>query len=366
MSLLDRIPSKLLVTILLGLAIFLSVFLTIMLFLFGSNLQFKLGDWVFALDRNSIPVPTPTPSSPSRIVENTVNFPWQERWRLVRHSDSFYQNVRNLVAIKEGIVFTDLSNLKFVNAYDGDAHWAVELDGWIDSIAVDENRVYVAGQIGPFVEAYDLQTGEFIWQSVRLPGKALYYLRPQDRGLYAYETENLVYVFDKGTGQPFYKFRVPTRYALLEMENKDILQSDGEQLMLVRKGENVWQTKLSGPPQKFPQIHNNMLIIRFENDRTVFDGVAGLNLETGKVIWQRAGEFLSNFVITNDLLYVISKEAKILILDPQTGKTVGSTQILPDNINTFRPIAAVTATENMLYVYFEDSQELIAFESTRE
>ncbi len=313
------------------------------------------------------PTPTPTPSIPPRVLGNKDNFPWQERWRLVRHYDSYYQNVRNLITIKEGVIFTDIPSLKFIKANNGDLHWSVELEGWIHSIAADKNQVYVAGQIGPLVEAYNLQTGEFIWQSDTLPGHALYYLRPQEKGLYAYETKNLIYVFDTGTGQTIRKFRVPTRFALLEFENKDVLQSDDEQLILVRDGNVVWKADLGGSPQKFPATYGDMFIVRFQEQHIpTFRGLAGVELSTGNILWRRSGEFYSNFVIADDLLYVISKEAKILILDPQTGKTVGSAQLLPDNVDTLRPIATVAANENMLYVYFGDSQELIAFEKISE
>lgn len=72
---------------------------------------------------------TPTPSIAPRTVKIMHNFPWQENWhlptRLLRHS----QNVRNLIAVKNGAVFTDGWWLKFVHADDGDLQWAVRMEG---------------------------------------------------------------------------------------------------------------------------------------------------------------------------------------------------------------------------------------------
>jgi hypothetical protein len=133
------------------------------------------------------PRPTLTPSSPSRILGKTDNFPWRERWRIRMYLGGYYQNVRTLVPVEKGVISIhnptgQLPQLEFVKSSDGGVQWIVELKGWIDSIAVDENQVYVAGQIGPFVEAYNLQTGKFVWQSNVLPGHALYYLRSQEKG----------------------------------------------------------------------------------------------------------------------------------------------------------------------------------------
>ena len=93
----------------------------------------------------------------------------------------------------------------------------------------------------------------------------------------------------------------------------------------------------------------------------MFDGLAGLDLTTGDLIWDRPGEFYSNFVVVDDLLYVISKEAKILILYPKSGQTVGSAELLPNNVDTIHPISAISVNDNMLYVYFPDSKEMISF-----
>jgi outer membrane protein assembly factor BamB len=296
-------------------------------------------------------------------VKITHDFPWQESWRLPMLLLGNYQNVRNLIAIKNGAVFMDGWWLKFVYADDGDLQWAVKMEGPIDSIITDEKAVYVVGNT---VGRYDLQTGKPVWKSkMTLPGHTGYSLQLQDNNLYVYEDIDLVFIFDTEKGELLKKTQTPRigqkPVSLLQLENEGWLQSDGKQIMLVRNQEVLWQTKLKGLPQKFPVLYQDVLIVRFENDRTVFDGLAGLDLTNGNLIWERPGEFYSNFVVVDNLLYVISKEAKILILDPKSGQTVGSAELLPNNVDTIHPISAISVNNNMMYVHFTDSQEVIAF-----
>jgi outer membrane protein assembly factor BamB len=316
--------------------------------------------------------PTPTPSIPSRTLRETGNFPWQERWRLATRLFRYYQNVRNLIAVREGVIFVDSLGLKFANASNGDLQWTVAPYGWIDSIAADEDQIYIVGDLGQFIaiEAYNLQTGDLAWQSnIRLPDHTGYYLRLHGKRLYAYESFDLIYIFDTETGNLVDKFRVASigqkPFSLLQLEDGAWLQSDNEQIMLVREGEIVWETTLDGRPQKFPEIYGDILLVLVDNDKKVFDGLAGLNLETGDLVWSRPDEFFSNFVIVDDLLYVISGKAEILILDPQNGQTVGSAELLPGSVYTAQSTSAIAVNENMLYAYFLDSQELIAFEKVK-
>jgi outer membrane protein assembly factor BamB len=282
--------------------------------------------------------------------------------------------VRNLITTDGGVIFTDNPTgredvLKLVSANDGSQQWAIELDGWIDSIVRDENLVYVVGNAGRVLEAYHLWTGDLAWKSkLILPDHSGYNQRLQGSQLQIYSSRerDLIYIIDPSTGDLADTIRISPisqeSAALLKLENGDTLQANQTQLMLVRNGTVVWQTNLEGAPQKFPSVVGNMLVVRFKNDRTVFDGLAGLDLATGRLIWQRPAEFLSNFAVANDLLYIVSKEASVFIIDPQTGKTIGEIETLPKTINTFYPISAVAVNDHMLYVYFFDSQELIAFE----
>lgn len=333
--------------------------------------------WIFLLvlmsGCNLISTPsTPTPVTPPHQVKMTQNFSWQERWRFPIHLLRNNENVRNFIRVEDGIVLIDGHWLKFIHADQGDVQWAVELDGKIDSMVADERRVYVVGKAGLIAEGYNLQTGELTWKSdIDLPGHRGYYLRLQDGHLYAYESFDLVYIFDPQTGQLADRIRISPvgqkPLALLRLENKDWLQSDSNQIMLVRNDEVLWRTDLKGLPQRFPQIYEDMVIVRFKDDRTVFGGLVGLDLTTGQLIWERPGEFFSNFVIIDNLLYVTSKESKILLLDPKSGQTIGLAEFLPDNVvDTLHAVSAITVNESMLYVYFSDSREMIAFEKTND
>ncbi len=293
----------------------------------------------------------------SSIVGNKENFPWRESWRKETHMTRYYQNVRNLVAVKDGVIFMNSSYgdwLTVAEAGNGDLRWRVDVGGSINSTVTDGNLVYVAGRAGQIVDAYNLQTGDLAWKLKQpLPSHRGYYLRLHNKHLFAYESRNLIYIFNPNTGDLIDKIQVPdiAEEFLLYLENDDWLLSKNKQVMLVKEEEIVWQTNLDGSPQKFPHIDDNMLIVRLDNDRSGFDGLAGLNLTTGEMVWQRVDEFYSNFVIANEMLYVVSKEAKILILDPKSGQTIGFTELLPSEVSTIHPVSAIAVNNNMLYLH---------------
>lgn len=318
------------------------------------------------------PTSTPLPTVPPRIVGDKENFPWHEAWRKETHMTRYYQNVRNLVAVKDVVIFMNSSYgdwLTVAEAGNGALRWRVDVGGSIDSIVTDGNVVYTVGNPIQGVTARNLQTGDLVWKSnYILPGHRGYSLRLHNKHLYAYESRNLIYIFDPKTGDLIDKIQVPgiAEEFLLYLENDDWLLSKNKQVMLVKEGEIVWQMSLDGPPQKFPYVYDNMLIVRLDNDRSGFDGLAGLDFITGKVMWQRVDEFYSNFVIDNGLIYVVSKEAKILILDPKNGQTLGFAELLPNEVSIIHPVSAIAVNENMLYVYFIDNKELIAFKKVND
>ncbi len=320
--------------------------------------------------------PTSTPSSPPREIGQTQNFPWRERWRvkvgLLQHN--YHRNARNLTVTEEGVAIVDDTwTLRFIEADTGHLRWAVELSGPVDTLASDEAKVYAAGDAGQIVEAYDLKTGELAWKAdITLPSGSGYYLNLQERGLYVYQLgkEEAIYIFDRQTGKNLDKIRIldigPRSANLLLSKDQEWLQSTDEAVVFVKAGQVVWQTDLGGVPQKFPWLHDDLFIVYFKNDRTVFDGLAGLDMTTGRLIWSRPGEFFSNFVIVDNLLYVISQAADVLVINPENGQTVGQAEFSPDTVDIAHPISAIAADREMLYVYFGDSQELIAFEKTND
>lgn len=321
--------------------------------------------------------PTVTPSIPSRTLRSQHDFPWKESWRLETHLFDAYQNIRNLIAVGEGVVLTDNPTLtgegdwlKFVNAVDGSLRWAIRINGNVESMDSDENLVYTVGwqncQI--IVAAYKLQTGELVWKSeITLPGHTGYTIQTREKGVYVYAYPgNQIYIFNAESGKLINQVKAgfsENSFVLFQLENEDVLQSKDKLLMLTKGNKVVWQTYLSAFPEKLPKIYGNIFIVKFqETDVPTFRGLAGVNLSTGEIIWGRPGEFYSNFVITDNLLYVVSKEAKIVILNPKSGQTIGTAELLPNKVDTTHPISAIAVSKNMLYVYLFDSQELIAFE----
>ncbi len=323
------------------------------------------------------PRPTEIPSVPPRTLSDRHDFPWQEQWRSRMNLYIPFQNNRNLIAAVEGGIFAHNPTskgsddwLKFANAEDGILRWEIEIQGDICSMVADENRVYTVGirNSKHVVTAYDLKTGEIIWTSeATLPGHQTYLIQFQADRLYVYSFRNEIYIFDPETGDLLDNYNAALNKdseVMLQLDNGDVLQYDKKRLMLTRDKEIIWQTDHRAfVLNRLPIVYNDLVIIRFEEVNATFRGLMGIDLNTGETIWRRSDEFSSNFVIIDDLLYVISKDARILVLDPDTGRTSGFAQFLPNSvINQKHRDTGIAVNNNMMYAYFEDSQELIAFE----
>lgn len=314
-------------------------------------------------------LPTPTPLTPSRTVENVHNFEWDKCWQSTENLFSAFDNIRNLIAINDGILLPGEPNgeqLRYIST-TGDLQWSVDLKTQIMYIAADENLVYVTGLPRRTIKAYDTQTGNLAWEFPQvLPDHRGYRPRLQENDLYIYDTINSVYIVDKDTGKLSRKVQFPEigrpSFPLLMLNEDRWLLRDETKIILLENQTVAWETTLFGEPQIFPEIYKDVLIVRTNNPKfTLFGGLAAVDLETGELIWQRNSEFYSNFIIHDDRIYVVSKEAAILILDPTTGQTVGYAKLVPSNIDINYPIGAIAANDDMLYVYFYDSRELIAF-----
>jgi outer membrane protein assembly factor BamB len=314
-------------------------------------------------------LPTPTPLTLSRTVENVHNFEWHKCWRSTENLSSAFDNIRNLIAVKDGIILPGepkRKQLRYIST-TGNLQWSVDLNTTIMSIAADENLVYVTGLPRRTIKAYNVQTGNLAWEFPHvLPDHRGYNPRLQENDLYVYETINPVYIVDKNTGKLSRKVQVPEigqqSFPLLMLHEDRWLLGNETKIILLENQTVAWETTLFGIPQKFPEIYKDILIVRTNNPKfTLFGGLAAVDLKTGKLIWQRNSEFYSNFIIHDDMIYVISKEAAILTLDPTTGQTIGYAKLVPSSIDITYPIGAIAAYDDMLYVYFYDSRELTAF-----
>jgi outer membrane protein assembly factor BamB len=315
------------------------------------------------------PLPTPTPLTPSRTVEDAHNLEWHKCWRSTENLYSAFDNIRNLIAVKDGVILPGEpkgEQLRYIST-TGNLQWSVDLKTTTMYIAADENLVYVTGLPRRTIKAYNIQTGKLAWEFPHvLPDHRGYRPRLQENDLYVYDTINSVYVVDKNTGKLTRKVQFPKvgqqSFPLLMLNEDRWLLRNETKIMLLENQAVAWETTLFGIPQIFPEIYKDILIVRTNNPKfTLFGGLAAVELKTGKLIWQRNSEFYSNFIIHDDMIYVISKEAAILILDPTTGQTIGYAKLVPSYIDITYPIGAIAAYDDMLYVYFYDSRELTAF-----
>ena len=68
----------------------------------------------------------------------------------------------------------------------------------------------------------------------------------------------------------------------------------------------------------------------------------------------------SNFVVANDSLYGIDLDARLVQRDIETGEELGYIQFTPERVDTSTNRYRVAVDGEMVFVFFSDSQELIA------
>lgn len=104
-----------------------------------------------------------------------------------------------------------------------------------------------------------------------------------------------------------------------------------------------------------------------------FSAALALDRQSGDVLWRSADNVISNVAATESLAFVITYEDELRILDARTGKPLETIQIEP-SINFFDREAqkykriyqlAVDQTNQILYVYLGDSNQLFAFKINR-
>ena len=85
---------------------------------------------------------------------------------------------------------------------------------------------------------------------------------------------------------------------------------------------------------------------------------------SGKKIWQtKVANFASNFVVISGTIYAITTEPAIVAIDAVTGQPVGRMTFSGGTLDTKNgPEYWLLVNESKIFVYFHDSQELIAFE----
>ncbi len=309
------------------------------------------------------------PPEPSRdISENTVDY--HEIWRIssiglwASRRQSAYISVtpEQLVAYAD----TDDRYLMAFSLSTGEVDWQIEFNGSVDSLVVYQDKVYVASSGYP-LQAYNIQTGKLVWESVLLPERLPYFLDVQVGTLVNYSSGS-VQTFNLETGELTGEDRweTPTLSEPIKWLGKfELHQTTGELFNVdLDTGAIVWRTPTdedSGFPLMIPPQSGNKLILTY--GRGFDSDIYAIDLSTGQRLWKADDFFVSNAAVAGGKVYALRKDRRLMILDEMTGTELGYIEFDGSEIDPGRSPYWVGANDKgQVFVYFIDSLELIALQ----
>ncbi len=343
----------------------LTVFIAIAAGLISAALRGELG-----------PPPPPTPIPSRTIIAATL--PFKEHWR--KGGLRLYHGI---APSGEYVGFIDYRIkgrfgwqrqywLSVLRAANGERVWEADLPPPISlaSLATDGKRLFVA--VHWHIRAYDLATGKLLW---RTPGSSsgYYYFQPQGEDVLVYskegvsinQEEQLLYRYDARTGDLKEIMRMvvsPDRWLVMRTPYADYW-TDGERIWAQDQASSqlLWEREIRRRIEYPPILTDESMIYADGLPATLY----AVDAISGVVLWTYHGPLVSNFVLSQRVLYGIRQDGALVGINPRTGKEVGLIRFYPSETQPGSMkywVAAywVAAYGNQVFVYFGDSQELIA------
>lgn len=322
---------------------------------------------------SSWPPPGPSPThGPSHTLTSST-LAWKETWR--RQVGPSYTSVPLLAASGDLLTLPIWGEGETIvlalSALDGHTLWtqkATDLDfpdrqiRVVSSLFAGSNVVYVAL---PFaVQALRLEDGQLAWTTRRLPEHTSYYLfpAPNDGAIRLYGiTGSKTVLYDIGIDDGQIKFveEYPTR-VVLKTDTVECVE-DALDLQCVDSGVlSRWNVSTRGSVRPWPTYVDSSVMLFASGPH--LSSLTAVDPASGRVVWQTPEDIVSNFTTIDDVVYTLEFDTSLVARDAFTGREVGRMQLGGGPLDVESGAEYwVTAADDRLYVYFGDSQELIAF-----
>jgi outer membrane protein assembly factor BamB len=113
--------------------------------------------------------------------------------------------------------------------------------------------------------------------------------------------------------------------------------------------------------RRWPVFFQSDLMILEEGWGTA-STLAAVNTDAGNILWQTPRDIASNFVVQGNTVYSIDTNAVLTARDAVDGREIGQLRFRGARLDVDHAAQYwVAGNDSMLFVYFGDSQELIAF-----
>jgi outer membrane protein assembly factor BamB len=266
---------------------------------------------------------------------------------------------------------TDVTRVVAMDVRNGQVLWSLRvfIPDWptpsigVDTLYADSEMVYIAVPFKIFGNR--LNDGAPVWNTDELPGHTGYFIYPevQDNTLQTYSNEVKLYSIEADTGQIKSVQKYPDGF-LFEVSGVNYSTSlQGLVCTDARTGQERWKVTTSGNVYRWPVFYQPDLMI-FEAGWGTISTLAAVNTTSGQMLWQTSRDIASNFVIQGSAVYSIDINGTLVARDAADGHEVGQIQFSGTPLDVDHAMQYwVAASDSMLFVYFGDSQELIAFAS---
>jgi len=308
--------------------------------------------------------------------EESANISGVEVWR-VRTDFPNYGSKSPYPYILDGMVVTSSlpnpkdSHASLLTAYSlstGQIIWRTKYSDdygtFISSACVDKatKRLYLIYGLG--VGAFDLKTGQQLWQTERLGTRGKIFIDCWGNGSLQVRTDGIYfYAIDPINGK------------ILSMQEK----ASSDTLVFSREGVNIIQVQKG--PRTLAQDDNGQVLWQVESyliggpvlfvegdDILIYQGLplisllTRMNYRTGQIIWKTAQIFVSNPVLLDDKVFALTIDGKLSALDVSSGQEIGNVQFDRGFSDVLGEASFFVAAQSpYVVVYFGDTQELVAF-----
>ena len=326
-------------------------------------------------------VPSDRPAISRRSIEE-VELSLGENWRISGLKSPYIDITTGLVAsdgkvcilVHEGggvapyrIIVLDSST--------GNRLWESEKLPHVHSLVADSQKLVIA--VNWNIVAYDLSSGNLLWKSEKLPDHTRYRLLPsisQNVILYSIDDtqikwENVLRYYDKASGNLMKIDRLasePNTFLIWRTPAVDYWTNNQNKIWSTSRMTSltVWEAPIEGPFNHWPIIvYRDKLII----STGIFPTARAIDKADGIPLWDYEHELVSNLILHGDMIYGIRTDASLISIDPETGDQIGQVSMTPRGTEFGSRTTAywVAAFDDMVYTYYGDSRELIAFRQSR-
>jgi outer membrane protein assembly factor BamB len=264
-----------------------------------------------------------------------------------------------------GLLFANADQrLVLLDGQSGQVIWETSYTGSADSLATDAERAYLTSDWR--INAYSPADGQLLWQTDQQTTRRWYGLYLRDGFLFEYQMpfrgQDIIYKFDPETGLKLEAQVNPLEegapFFYIPLGEDIDLRRGGKALWAIERGtgRTLWHIPIGDlDTVATPALANDLLVITSGSDLLV------LGLYTGEVLW-RAPEVLSNPVVLGSTVYVIAVDGSIRAYELSSGRAFGFLKVEPSvTLNQYTYGMLANEIDGMIYAYYGDSQELIAF-----